>query len=134
MKIPLPWKNALLLVLVFVAGGVAGGIVTHQRLKQAVADAFDFDKWPDRGTEMLTSKLKLSPEQQPKIHAIQEDVAGKLKEKFRQTMIEVGRVVIEAGRAVDHELTPDQRKIHDEMKREVRAAFKKHFDITLPEE
>jgi Spy/CpxP family protein refolding chaperone len=134
MKIPLPWKNALLLVLVFVAGGVAGGIVTHQRFKQAVADAFDFDKWPDRGTEMLTSKLKLTAEQQPKIHAIQEDVAGKLKEKFRLTMIEVGRVVVEAGRAVDQELTPEQRAIHDEMKREMRAAFKEHFDITLPEE
>jgi len=134
MKIPLPWKSGLLLVLVFVAGGVAGGIVTQQRLKQAVADAFDFDKWPDRGTEMLTSKLKLTPEQRPKIRAIQEDVARKLKEKFRQTMIEVGRVVIEAGRAVDQELTPDQRTIHGEMKREMRAAFKEHFDITLPEE
>jgi DNA-directed RNA polymerase subunit H (RpoH/RPB5) len=134
MKIPLPWKNALLLVLVFVAGGVAGGIVTHQRLKQALADAFDFDKWPDRGTEMLTSKLSLTPEQRPKIRAIQEDVAGKLKERFRGTMIEVGRDVMEAGRAVDQELTPEQRVVHEEMKREVRAAFKQHFDITLPEE
>lgn len=134
MKIPLPWKNGLLLVLVFVAGGVAGGIVTHQRLKQAVADAFDFDQWPDRGTALLTSKLNLTPEQQPKIRIIQEDVAGRLKEKFRQTMIDVGRVVIEAGRAVDQELAPEQRAIHAEMKREMRAAFKEHFDITLPEE
>lgn len=134
MKIPLPWKNALLLVLVFVAGGVAGGVVTHQRLQRALADAFDFDQWPDRGTEMLTSKLKLTAEQQPRIHAIQENVAGQLKQKFRQTMIEVGRVVIEAGRAVDQELTPEQRAIHAEMKREMRAAFKEHFDITLPEE
>jgi hypothetical protein len=36
--------------------------------------------------------------------------------------------------ATDRELTPEQQVIHDEMKREMRAAFKEHFDITLPEE
>lgn len=134
MKPARPWKQVLLLLLVFVAGGVTGGFVTHYRTKLAFADAFDFDKWPDRGTEMLTRKLKLTPEQQPKIHATQEVIAGQLKEQFHQTMVQVGRYLVEAGRAVDQELTPEQKALHDEMKREMRAAFKKHFDITLPEE
>lgn len=134
MKIPGPLKTAIVLLLVFGAGGVTGGLVAHQAIKRALTAAFDFDQWPDRGTAMLTSKLNLTPEQQPKIHAIQEDVAGKLKEHFRRTMIEVGRVVVEAGRETDRELTPEQQAIHDEMKREMRAGFKKHFDITLPEE
>jgi uncharacterized membrane protein len=134
MKPAKPWKQVLLLLLVFVAGGVTGGYVTHYRTKQALAAAFDFDKWPDRGTELLTEKLKLTPEQRPKIRATQEVIAGQLKEQFHQTMVQVGRYLVEAGRAVDQELTPEQRKIHDEMKREMRAAFKKHFDITLPEE
>lgn len=134
MKIAKLWKQLLLLALVFVAGGVIGGMVTNYRMKQALADAFDFDQWPDRGTEMLTAKLKLTPEQQPKIRAIQEEVAGQMKQQFRHTMIEVGRIVVEAGHSVDRELTPEQRAIHDGMKREMRAAFKKHFDITLPEE
>lgn len=134
MKPARPWKQLLLLLLVFVAGGVTGGFVTHYRTKVAFADAFDFDKWPERGTEMLTRKLGLTPEQQPKIRATQEVIARQLKEQFRQTMTEVGRLIIEAGRAVDQELTPEQQAIHSEMKREMRAAFKKHFDITLPEE
>lgn len=134
MKLPPLLKNVIVLALVFFAGGVAGGLFAHQRISRALADAFDFDKWPDRGTEMLTGRLKLTPEQQPKIRAVQEVVAGRLKEEFRQTLVEVGRVVVEAGREVDRELTPDQRKIHDEMKREMRAAFKEHFDLTLPED
>lgn len=134
MKPAKPWKQVLLLLLVFVAGGVTGGIVTHYRTKLAFADAFDFDKWPDRGTEMLTRKLKLTPEQQPKIRATQEVIARQLKEQFHRTMVQVGRYLVEAGRAVDQELTPEQQALHSEMKRELRAAFKKHFDITLPEE
>ena len=134
MKTTRLWKNILLLGLVFVAGGVAGGVVTHIYLQRALREAFDFDHLPDRAMKVLDERLILKPEQEPRIRAHVTNMAARMKAHFRAAMMETGQMVIATGRLVDQELTAEQRAIHAEMKREFREGMQKGMNITLPEE
>jgi Spy/CpxP family protein refolding chaperone len=128
------WKIIGLLLLVFLAGGVTGGVGTYVFTKRALEAAFDFDRWPDRGVKMLDDRLTLTPEQKVRVRVIQERLAQQMKEHFRDSMAESGRILLSGGAEIDAELTAEQRVIHAEMKRELRAGFRQHFQIELPED
>jgi Spy/CpxP family protein refolding chaperone len=128
------WKIIGLLLLVFLAGGVTGGVGTYVFTKRALEAAFDFDRWPDRGVRMLDDRLTLTPEQKVRVRVIQERLAQQMKEHFRDSMAESGRILLSGGAEIDAELTAEQRVIHAEMKRELRAGFRQHFQIELPED
>jgi uncharacterized membrane protein len=128
------WKIIGLLLLVFLAGGVTGGVGTYVFTKRALEAAFDFDRWPDRGVRMLDDRLTLTPEQKVRVRVIQEQLAQQMKEHFRDSMAESGRILLSGGAEIDAELTAEQRVIHAEMKRELREGFRQHFHIELPED
>jgi uncharacterized membrane protein len=128
------WKIIGLLLLVFLAGGVTGGVGTYVFTKRALEAAFDFDRWPDRGVRMLDDRLTLTPEQKVRVRVIQERLAQQMKEHFRDSMAESGRILLSGGAEIDAELTAEQRMIHAEMKRELRAGFRQHFQIELPDD
>jgi uncharacterized membrane protein len=128
------WKIIGLLLLVFLAGGVTGGVGTYVFTKRALEAAFDFDRWPDRGVRMLDDRLTLTPEQKVRVRVIQERLAQQMKEHFRDSMAESGRILLSGGAEIDAELTAEQRVIHAEMKRELRAGFRQHFQIELPDD
>lgn len=134
MKLFARWKMVLLLALVFVAGAVTGGVTTHLMMKRALAAAFDFDRWPDRGMRILDDRLQLTADQKIRIRPIQERLAQTLKEHFAASLTETGHILLLTAREIDDELTPAQRAIHAEMKDELRAAFRKHFAIELPDD
>jgi hypothetical protein len=124
----------VLLLLVFGAGGVVGGISTHVFMKRAMSEAFDFDRWPDRGVRMLDERLGLTEEQRIRVRQVQERLAQRMKTHFKGSLEEAGAILMQAAREVDVELTVEQRMIHGAMIEEMREAFKKHFDIELSEE
>jgi hypothetical protein len=128
------WKIIGLLLLVFLAGGVTGGVGTYVFTKRALEAAFDFDRWPERGVRMLDDRLTLTPEQKVRVRVIQERLAQQMKEHFRDSMAESGRILLSGGAEIDAELTAEQRMIHAEMKRELRAGFRQHFQIELPDD
>lgn len=128
------WKFVGLLILVFAAGTVTGAVGCHWFTKRAFAAAFDFDRWPDRGVRLLDDRLRLTPEQKPRIRAIQERLARRMKDHFQSSLIGSGRLLLEAGREVHAELTPEQQAIHTEMGREMREAFRRHLHIDLPDD
>ncbi len=134
MKNPKLWKNLVLLTLVFIAGGVAGGVATHFYIQRVLAEAFDFDRLPDHAMKVLTDRLSLQPEQEPKVRAHVTAMAAKLKVHFRTAVTAAGQLVVASGRLVDQELTPEQKVVHAEMKREFREGMQKGMNITLPEE
>ena len=127
------WKLLALLAMVFVAGGVVGGVATYAHVQRALKEAFDFDHLPDRVMTELVKRLALTPEQQPKVRAHVAVMAGKMKEQFHQAMTETGELVLATGRLVDQELTAEQRVIHAEMRREFREGMQKGMNITLPD-
>jgi hypothetical protein len=128
------WKIIGLLLLVFFAGSVTGGVGTYLFTKRALEAAFDFDRWPDRGVRILDERMRLTPEQKVRVRVVQERLAGEMKEHFRQSMAESGRILLSGAAEIDEELTDEQRLIHAEMKRELRAGFRQHFQIELPED
>lgn len=134
MKPMARWKLVGLLLLVFAAGGVCGGLVTHYSMKRALAATFDFERWPDRAVRFLDQRLGLSTEQEVEVRAIQERLAERMKQIFRASLTESGETLLSAGREIDEILTPDQRVIHAELKDELRAGFRRHFNLELPAE
>jgi hypothetical protein len=133
MKTFARWKVVVLLLLVFVAGGVVGGVATYVFTKRALEAAFDFDRWPDRGVRILDDRLGLDPEQKIRVREIQERMARQMKEQFHQSLTESGRILLEFSDEIDVILTPEQRAIHAAMKDELRAGFRQHFGVDLSE-
>lgn len=128
------WKSALLLVLVFLAGGVTGSVVTNYVGKIMLARAFDFNRWPDTLVSVLGEKMELSADQKQKIHAIGEDLAKQIKATLDKAVNDSGHIIVATQHRVDEVLTPDQRKIHAQMKEEFRQHLKDDLGFTLPEE
>jgi hypothetical protein len=71
------WKIIGLLLLVFFAGSVTGGVGTYLFTKRALEAAFDFDRWPDRGVRILDERMRLTPEQKVRVRVVQERLAGR---------------------------------------------------------
>jgi len=134
MKILVHWKIVLAFVLVFAAGAVTGTAWTRWQFKRAFERGFTLEHFTASAMDALQKKLNLTPQQQPKIRAIVEDMAQQFKAAFGKTTKESGGILVESWRRVDQELTPEQRTIHARMKQEFRGALKKHLNIDLPEE
>jgi len=134
MKILAHWKIVLAFVLVFAAGAVTGSAWTHWQFKHAFEKGFTLEHFTAGAMGALQKKLNLTPQQQPRIRAIVEDMGQQFKATFGKTTKESGNILVESWRRVDQELTPEQRTIHAQMKQEFRGALKKHLNIDLPEE
>jgi hypothetical protein len=134
MKLSSTWKSIVLGVLLFGAGGVVGSVVTHQFIKHALTQAFDFDAWPDGIVRTLDDKLTLTGDQKSRIRAISEAMAGQLKATLKNSLNDSGRIIVHAQHQIDDVLTPEQRTIHAEMKARFRASLKEGLGFTLPDE
>lgn len=128
------WKMVLLLVLVFLAGGVTGSVVTSFLGKRALARAFNFDLWPDGIVRALEERMTLSAGQKTKVQEIGEDLAKKMKNTLNNAIAESGRIIVDAQQQIDQVLTPEQRIIHAQMKEEFRTHLKEGLNVTLPPE
>ena len=127
------WKTILLLVLVFLAGGVAGSLVTDYAGKRAFARAFDFDRWPDGMIHGLESRMTLTADQKAKLRVIGEQLATEMKRTLDGAIADSGRIIVDTQREVDLVLTPEQRVIHAQMKADFRKGLKEGLGVTLPD-
>lgn len=128
------WKIVLLLVLVFLAGGIAGSVVTNLIIKRALTQAFDFDRWPDGMVKVLEENMDLSDEQKIELRAIGTRMASQIKGTLEGAVASSGEIIVESQREVDAVLNPEQRIIHARMKAEFRRHLKEDLGVTLPEE
>jgi hypothetical protein len=128
------WKIVLSLLLVFAAGAVTGSVVTHQAIKRGVEHALNFERWKSGVMGVLQSKLKLSEEQHHKIEALVDAKGRDIRAAFSRAFDESGHDLVRLQVQIDQELTPNQRVVHAQMKRDFRAELKKRFNFNLPEE
>ena len=128
------WKSVLLLVLVFLAGGVTGSLITAYVGKRTLANAFDFSRWPDGMIRGLEKNMTLTPEQEAKIRLVGEHLATRMKSTLDGAIAESGLIIVDVQREVDAVLTPEQKTIHARMKAEFRDALKNGLGVTLPVE
>jgi hypothetical protein len=128
------WKFVLLLVLMFLAGGVVGSVVTGYVGKRALAGAFDFDRWPDGMIGELEKNMTLTADQKVEIRAIGERLAARMKSTLDEAIADSGRVIVDAQREVDAVLKPEQQIIHARMIAEFRQGLKEGLGVALPDE
>jgi Spy/CpxP family protein refolding chaperone len=128
------WKIVAGLTLVFAAGGVCGSVVTHQFIKRGVERAMNFDRWKEGIVHVLQSKLNLTPSQHQKIEALVDQRGREIRGTFSKTFSESGHILVQLQHQIDEELTPEQRAIHEQMKRDFRAHLKKRFNFDLPQD
>ena len=128
------WKIILGLVVVFTAGAISGAIGTHYLMSVGFNRAMNFDRWKAGTMRVLQDKLKLTPTQHEKIEQLVDQRGHEIRTCFSGTFHQCGRVVVQLQHQIDQELTPEQRIVHDQMKRDFRAELKKKFNFDLPEE
>jgi hypothetical protein len=128
------WKVALGLVLVFGAGVVTGSVATHQLIKNHVEHALNFERWKAGVMHVLQSKLNLSPPQHQKIETLVDTRGLEIRQSFANAFSESGHALVHLQSQIDQELTPAQREIHAQMKRDFRMELKKRFNFDLPPE
>jgi len=134
MKLLRYWKIILVLVLLFVAGVVSGSVATHQVIKRGFERALNFENWKAGVMHVLQSKLKLTPEQHQKIAVLVDERGREIKAEFGKSFNESGRILVHLQKDIDQQLTPQQRAVHDEMKRDLRSDLKRKFNFELPPE
>lgn len=134
MKLLRYWKIVLGLVLVFCAGVVTGSVLAHYGVKRGVQRALDFDLWKAGVMHELQTKLDLTAQQHAKIEALVDQHGREIRGSFASTFKECGQFLVELQREIDRELTPQQREIHEQMKRQFRAELKKKLNYDLPPE
>lgn len=134
MKALRHWKVILVLLLVFAAGAVLGGVVTMRFCKQAFARGFDVEHKVAGIMNDLQRDLQLTPEQRPKLKAILLDTGHRLEGNFGRAMRESGTNVVATWRQIEAELTPDQRAIFQRKCQKFRDGVKQDLKIDLPRE
>ena len=128
------WKIGAALFVVFVAGAVTGSVGTHLWISHRLKTAFDYDQWKKGVMQVLQSKLNLTPDQHEKIAALVDAHGQEIRRSFAKAFEESGHTIVRLQMGVDQLLTPEQRTIHAQMKREFRAELKRRFNADLPEE
>lgn len=134
MKVLAYWKIIAGLLVVFAAGAVTGSVGTHEFIKHGVKRALNFENWKAGVMHTLQDKLKLTPEQHQKISAIVDDNGHDIHQCFAHAFGDSGHIVVRLQKQIDQQLTPEQKLIHAQMKRDFRAELKKRFNFELPEE
>jgi hypothetical protein len=134
MKVAAYWKIVAGLLVVFAAGAVTGSVGTHEFIKHGVKRALNFENWKAGVMNTLQAKLKLTPEQHEKIEIIVEVHGREIHGCFAHAFGESGHILVRLQNQIDQELTPEQRLIHAQMRKDFRAELKKRFNFDLPEE
>lgn len=127
------WKIILSLLAIFAAGVVTGGVIAVRVVAHAANNRLNPERWPTAIVAEYRSKLKLTPEQIEKIKPAAE--AG--RHELRRVMGTCIQDYIGILRRFEEQLVPvlteDQRKLHEQMREEMRAKFRQRTGIKLSE-
>lgn len=114
------WKVILVLLGIFVAGGVTGGFVTLRIIKNRVLDRPVPEEWAPRHLKRLVDRLALTPEQQEQIRPIVRHNMEQLNRLRNLSMTETQMRLESMQRDIAQKLTPEQRAKFEQMNRELR--------------
>ena len=127
------WKVILSLVAIFAAGAVTGAVIAVRVVATVASNRLNPERWPTAIVAQYRAKLKLTPEQIEKIKPAAEEG----RQELRRVMGTCIHDYIGILRRFDEQLLPvlteDQRKLHEEMREEMRTRFRQHAGIKWPE-
>jgi uncharacterized membrane protein len=117
-----PWKVIVVLLGIFVAGGVTGGFITARVCKNRMMNRPVPEEWAPRTLKRLVEGLGLSSEQQEQIRPIVRRHMEELNRMRNHSMAETQTVVEGMQREISEQLTAEQRGKYEQMNRELREA------------
>ena len=120
-----PWKIIVLLVGIFLAGGVTGAFVMLRVGHDLVARRPRPEQWAPQQLKRLIDRLDLKPDQvellRPIIHRNMEEIS-----RLRSYSIQETRTIYERmEREISAQLTPEQRTKFEQLNKEMRERARK---------
>lgn len=132
MNDALKWKLAFAFLLVFVAGVTTGGLLGTLHMRRHFLGPPHSGAVGDRMREHLQRALDLTPEQAAKIAPIVDATSAKLESIRVETAQRVRKAMDESEQQIAPELTPDQQKKLETLKREHHRILM-HHGFTPPQ-
>ena len=132
MNNALKWKLAFAFLLVFAAGVTTGGLFSVLHVKRHFLGPPHSGEVGDRMREHLRRALDLTPEQAAKISPIVDATSAKLEAIRIETAQRVRTVMEESEKQISPELTADQQKKLQALKREHHKIMLHHGFVPPP--
>jgi uncharacterized membrane protein len=122
-----PWKMVLLLVGIFVAGGVTGAFVLARFGRELGLRRPMPEQWAPMQLQRLGERLDLTPAQNEQLQPIVRRNMEDLK-RLRASSLAETRVVFERmQREIAEKLTPEQRTKFEQMNKEFRERTRRFW-------
>jgi len=125
-KMNKPWKLVLLLLGIFVAGGVTGAFVAlrvgHEMINKHPGSP---DQWAPNHLKRLAERLKLEPEQVEQLRPIVRRNMEELNRLRDSSMAETKVIFERMEREISAKLTPEQRTLFEQLNKEMRERAKR---------
>lgn len=118
------WKVMLALLALFLIGGVTGTAVTLKVVKQIVANRTDPERMPGRMLHEYEKRLGLTPEQVEKIRPVLHRAGREMAQLRMEMSARSFQVIRRSNEEISAELTPDQQKLFEELKAELRERYR----------
>jgi Spy/CpxP family protein refolding chaperone len=132
MNNALKWKLAFAFLLVFAAGVTTGGLFSVLHVKRHFLGPPHSGEVGDRMREHLRRALDLTPEQAAKISPIVDATSAKLEAIRIETAQRVRTVMEESEKQISPELSADQQKKLQALKREHHKIMLHHGFVPPP--
>ena len=120
------------LIVIFVAGGVTGGILTIRAVKYEMrrsetplGTAFAMDRW--------RARLHLTPDQDEKLRPIMQQADNELRNLHALDLRETEGILNRAQERANPVLTPDQRQCLQQMLEERKQRCEQSFSVPEPD-
>jgi Spy/CpxP family protein refolding chaperone len=125
-----PWQVCLVLVAIFAAGGISGGLVAFQIARKYAPPPPGV--WIARRIENVARELQLTPAQMERVQPIVKRNVEELTKLSRQSMQTVHGMLERMETEIGAELTPEQRTKYEQIlkeRREVRRRMQERHGM-----
>lgn len=115
----------MVLIGIFVAGGVTGGFVALRVWREKIVNRPVPEEWAPKHIKKLVERLELTPQQAEQIGPIVKRNMEQLGQLRRQSMAETRVIVETMQREISDRLTPEQRVKFEQLNRELREKMER---------
>jgi Spy/CpxP family protein refolding chaperone len=125
-----PWQVCLVLVAIFAAGGISGGLVAFQIARRHAPPPPGV--WIARRIENVARELQLTPAQMERVQPIVKRNVEELTKLSRQSMHTLHEMLERMETEIGAELTPEQRTRYEQIlkeRREVRRRMQERHGM-----
>lgn len=120
MSMDKPWKIAIVLLGIFVAGALTGGAVAIRFVQKKFAARPMPEQWAPMQMKRMAERLDLTPEQMEQLHPIVKRNMEELNRLRTYSFAETRSIIERMQREIADKLTPEQRAKFEQMNKELR--------------